>query len=172
MNWQNVIYWKRVIQLFQLKRAKFYIHTWPWTKKKCHKGTFFEMYIYTPSESWINKLSIDAWFVRIGQGFPNSFLEPPQHCTFYMSPLSITPDSTYQLISNYKTCNGCVRQRHAKCAVGEAPGTRLGTSGIGHYLAEIQLFENLESEGAEFFFIIEKIAFKSVQNEVLSYSNY
>ncbi len=47
---------------------------------------FFEIEIYTSSESWINKLSIDVWFVRIGQ-----------------------------------------------------------------YLAEIQLFENLESEGAKKF---------------------
>ncbi len=58
--------------------------------------------------------------ISIGlKGFPNSFLEPPQHCTFCMSPLSITPDSTHQLISsNSKTWNRCVRQRrHAKCAV-------------------------------------------------------
>ncbi len=40
---------------------------------------------------------------------------------------------------------------------------------IGQYLAEIQLFENLESEGAKkIIIIIEKIAFKMVQNEVLS----
>ncbi len=30
-------------------------------------GQFFETEIYTSSESWINKLSIDVWFVRIGQ---------------------------------------------------------------------------------------------------------
>ncbi len=37
-------------------------------------------------------------------GLPNSFLEPPHHCTFCMSPLSITPDSTHKLISsNSKT---------------------------------------------------------------------
>ncbi len=54
--------------------------------KTSHKGTFFEIEIYTSFESWINKLSIDVfhWFVRIGL-----------------------------------------------------------------YLAEIQLFENLESEGAK-----------------------
>ncbi len=52
--------------------------------KTSHKGTFFEIEIYTSSESWINKISIDVLFVRIGQ-----------------------------------------------------------------YLAEIQLFENLESEGAK-----------------------
>ncbi len=31
------------------------------------KGQFFKTEIYTSSESWINKLSIDVWFVRIGQ---------------------------------------------------------------------------------------------------------
>ncbi len=31
-----------------------------------HKGQYFEIEIYTSSESWINKLSIDVWFVRIG----------------------------------------------------------------------------------------------------------
>ncbi len=29
------------------------------TSHKCH---FLEIEIYTPSESWINKLSIDVWF--------------------------------------------------------------------------------------------------------------
>ncbi len=52
--------------------------------KTSHKGQFFKIENYTSSESWINKLSIDVWFVMIGQ-----------------------------------------------------------------YLAEIQLFENLESEGAK-----------------------
>ena len=52
--------------------------------KTSHMGQFSEIEIYTSYESWINKLSIDVWFVRIGQ-----------------------------------------------------------------YLAEIQLFENLESEGAK-----------------------
>ncbi len=36
----------------------------PATGLKCQ---FFEIEMYTSSESWINKLSIDAWFVRIGQ---------------------------------------------------------------------------------------------------------
>ncbi len=31
--------------------------------KTSHKGQFFEIEIYTSSESWINKLSIDVWFV-------------------------------------------------------------------------------------------------------------
>ncbi len=35
--------------------------------KTSHKGQFFETEIFTSSESWINKLSIDLWFVRIGQ---------------------------------------------------------------------------------------------------------
>ncbi len=29
--------------------------------KTSHKGQFFEIEIYTSSESWINKLSIDVW---------------------------------------------------------------------------------------------------------------
>ncbi len=32
-----------------------------------HKGKSFEIEIYTASEIWINKLSIDVWFVMIGQ---------------------------------------------------------------------------------------------------------
>ncbi len=41
---------------------------------------------------------------HIGQGFLDTFLEPPQHCTFGMSPLSDTPLSdvgvnTYELMS-------------------------------------------------------------------------
>ncbi len=70
--------------------------------KTSHKGQFFEIEIYTASESWINKLSIDVWFVMIGQ-----------------------------------------------------------------YLAEIQLFENLESEGAKNL-NIEKIIFKVVQMKFLA----
>ncbi len=31
------------------------------------KFHFFEIEIYRSSESWINKLSIDVWFVMIGQ---------------------------------------------------------------------------------------------------------
>ncbi len=34
------------------------------TSLKC---LFFEIEIYASSESWINKLSIDVWFVMIGQ---------------------------------------------------------------------------------------------------------
>ncbi len=35
--------------------------------KTSTKGQFFEIKIYTSSESWINKLSIAVWFVMIGQ---------------------------------------------------------------------------------------------------------
>ncbi len=52
--------------------------------KTSHKGQFSEIEMYASSEIWINNISIDVWFVMIGQ-----------------------------------------------------------------YLAEIQLFENLESEGAK-----------------------
>ncbi len=34
--------------------------------KTSHKGNFFEIEIYTASESWLNKLPIYVWFVRIG----------------------------------------------------------------------------------------------------------
>ncbi len=39
---------------------------------------------------------------------------------------------------------------------------------IGQYLAEIQLFENLESEGAKKIKNIEKIAFKVIQMKFLA----
>ncbi len=35
--------------------------------KTSHKGQFFEIEIYASSESRINNLSIDVWFVMIGQ---------------------------------------------------------------------------------------------------------
>ncbi len=35
-------------------------------RKTSHKGQFFDIQIYTPSESCINKLFIDIWFVKIG----------------------------------------------------------------------------------------------------------
>ncbi len=38
---------------------------------------------------------------------------------------------------------------------------------LGHYLAEIQLFEDLESEGAHFL-LLKKIAFKVVQMKFLA----
>ncbi len=63
--------------------------------KSSHKGQFFEIEIYASSESWINTLSIDVWFVMIGQ-----------------------------------------------------------------YLAELQLFENMESEGAKKIKILRKSPLK------------
>ncbi len=35
--------------------------------KTSHKGKWFLIEMYTSSESWINNLSIDVWFVMIGQ---------------------------------------------------------------------------------------------------------
>ncbi len=70
------------------------------TSLKCQ---FFDVEMYAASESWINKLSIDAWFVRMGQ-----------------------------------------------------------------YLAEIQILENLESEGAKKSKYFEKIVFKVVQMKFLA----
>ncbi len=44
---------------------------WPWTKvQKTPKGLkcqFLEIEMYASSESWINNISIDVWFVMIGQ---------------------------------------------------------------------------------------------------------
>ncbi len=34
--------------------------------KTSHKGQFIEIEINESSESWINNISIDVWFVRIG----------------------------------------------------------------------------------------------------------
>ncbi len=43
-------------------------HLWPWTTKPDLSIHFsFEIKIYTSPESWINMLSSDVWFVRIGQ---------------------------------------------------------------------------------------------------------
>ncbi len=36
---------------------------WPWVMR----DSFFEIEMYTSSESWINKLSIDVWFVMIAE---------------------------------------------------------------------------------------------------------
>ncbi len=35
-------------------------------QKNSHKGKFLQIEMYTSSESWINNLSIDVWFM-IGQ---------------------------------------------------------------------------------------------------------
>ncbi len=42
-------------------------HMWPWTTKPVMRVNYFEIKIYASSESWINNLSIDVWFVMIGQ---------------------------------------------------------------------------------------------------------
>ncbi len=39
---------------------------WMWHKTS-HKGPFFEIEICASPETWINNLSIDVWFVMIGQ---------------------------------------------------------------------------------------------------------
>ncbi len=71
---------------------------WPWTTEPV-----IRIRVIVLIECWINKLSIDVWFVRIGQ-----------------------------------------------------------------YLAEMQLFENLEFEGAKKSRILKKIAFKVVQMKSLA----
>ncbi len=45
------------------------IWMWPWITKPVIRVNFFgrEIEIYASSESWINNLSIDVWFVMIGQ---------------------------------------------------------------------------------------------------------
>ncbi len=40
---------------------------WPWTTKPVIRVHFIFIEIYTLSESWIKKFSIDAWFIMIGQ---------------------------------------------------------------------------------------------------------
>ncbi len=54
------------LQLWFIITYVFFILMTP-DHKTSHKGQFFEIDIYTSSESWINNLSIDVWFVRIGQ---------------------------------------------------------------------------------------------------------
>ncbi len=41
--------------------------TWPWTPKPVRRVHFFKIEIYASSESWINNISRDVWFVMIGQ---------------------------------------------------------------------------------------------------------
>ncbi len=35
--------------------------------KTSHMGQIYEIEMYASSESWINNISIDVWFVMIGQ---------------------------------------------------------------------------------------------------------
>ncbi len=86
--------WRPIKKHCPTLKAKEFINMWPWTTKQVRRVN---------TMSWINKLSIDVWFVRIGQ-----------------------------------------------------------------HLAEIQLFENLESEGAKKKKKKEKIAFKVVQMKFLA----
>ncbi len=44
-----------------------YGEMWPWTTKPVLSVNFSAIEMSTSSERWINKLSIDVWFVRIGQ---------------------------------------------------------------------------------------------------------
>ncbi len=97
-DWNNAC-WKFSFAIIEINDILKYVTL---DHKISHKGTFFEIEIYTSYESWINKLSIDVWFA------------------------------------------------------------------IGQYLAEIQLFENLESEGAKKNLNIEKIAFKIIQIKSLA----
>ncbi len=67
------------ISSFVFSRIKTFIQVWNYLRvskwwQNFHfwvnypfKCKFFEIEIYTSSESWINNLSIDVWFVRIGQ---------------------------------------------------------------------------------------------------------
>ncbi len=54
----------RESNLFMFLYTMVVSHTWPWSTKP---GQFFEMEIYASSESWINHISTDVWFVMIGQ---------------------------------------------------------------------------------------------------------
>ncbi len=40
---------------------------WPWSTKPVMRVKFLDIEIYTSSESWINHISVDVWFVMIGQ---------------------------------------------------------------------------------------------------------
>ncbi len=43
------------------------IDMWPWPQKPVIKGQFFDIEIYISSWKLINNISIDVWFVGIGQ---------------------------------------------------------------------------------------------------------
>ncbi len=62
---KNIIHWDIVFCKLTL-----YIYIYIYVTldhKSSLKCTFFEIEIHRSSESWINKLSIDVWFVCIGQ---------------------------------------------------------------------------------------------------------
>ncbi len=60
--------------------------------KTSHKGQFFDIGIYSSYESWINKFSIDVWFM-IGQYlaeiqlFENLESEDAKKCTYWENHL-------------------------------------------------------------------------------------
>ncbi len=49
------------------KKSPYFLPDMTLDHKTSHTCQFFEIEIYTLPESWINKLSIDVWFVMIGQ---------------------------------------------------------------------------------------------------------
>ncbi len=53
------------MQLYSLITNTYYNYT-PYSFQMMYSGNFFEIEMYTSPESWINKLSIDVCFVRIG----------------------------------------------------------------------------------------------------------
>ncbi len=55
------------IYIYIFKKNMLCLFMWPWTTKPVIRVNFFEIEIHhTSSESWINKLSIDAWFLESG----------------------------------------------------------------------------------------------------------
>ncbi len=87
------------------------------------------------SGSWQSSYSLRHLYVE--QWFPNMFLEPPQHCTFCMSPLSDTPISGLGVATNeLMSLNQVwlIKETCKMCSVGEAPGTCLGTPDVEQQL--------------------------------------
>ncbi len=62
-----VFYWKMGFIWFSLQGNIALISICDPGPQTSHKGQFFEIEMYASSESWINALSIDVWFVMIGQ---------------------------------------------------------------------------------------------------------
>ncbi len=59
--------WSLCLHVFLVQEAVSFRCMWPWSTKPVIRVNFFEIGIYTSSESWINNISIDVWFVMIGQ---------------------------------------------------------------------------------------------------------
>ncbi len=71
----------------------------------CHCNHLFLDYNSRPSKLVCTSVTLASFIqlrdiVCVGQGFPNTFLDPPQHCTFCMSPLSDTPISGLGVATN------------------------------------------------------------------------